>query len=98
MANRSFVGINHDIRSNNGRYIQMPVWHAGEPIDVWGKLAIPNPHANSSVGDTTQHYPHGTRFVDGDRTFYYGYVSVVYTANKANLLMFNINQANSFPC
>ena len=95
MANRNQIIINHDIRSNGGRYIQMPVWISGEPDDVWGKLAIPNPQANSSVGDTSQLYPHGTKFVDGDRTFFYAYCSIVYTANKANLLMFNVSQANS---
>lgn len=96
MANRNFLGVNHDIRSNSGRYIQMPVWHAGEPESTWGKLAIPNPHANSSVGDTSQLYPHGTKFVDGDRTFYYGYMNTVYTGNKANLGCFNLNEQDTF--
>jgi len=73
----------------------MPPWISGEPDNVWGKLAIPNPQANSSVGDVAQGYPHGTKFVDGDRTFFYAYTTVVYTANKANLCMFNISKSNT---
>lgn len=84
--------INHDIRVVDGRYIQMPVWFRGEPDRAWGNLTLPNPHANSSVGETVQQYPLGTKYVDGDRTFFYGYVSVVYTANKANIGMFNLNK------
>ena len=90
MTNRSYIGINHDLRVLDGKYIQMPVWFSGEPdTGVWGKLALPNPHARSSVGDVAQLYPHGTRFVDGDRTFFYGYMGTVYTANKANVGVFN---------
>jgi len=88
-TNRSFIGINHDIRSNSGRYIIMPVWFSGEPEGVWGNLVIPNPLANSSVGETSQSYPVGTKFIDGDRAFHFGYVATVYTANKANIGLFN---------
>ncbi len=81
------------IVAKDGKYIVMPVWISGET--QWGNLAHPNPHANSSVGDTKQQYPGGTKFVDGDRTFFYGYVSLVYTANKANIGMFNYNESAS---
>lgn len=94
-TNRSLIRINHDIRSVDGKYIQMPRWISGEPDDVWGKLSFPNPHANSSVGDTRQLYPVGTKFVDADRTFFYGYVATVYTANKANIGMFNGKESGS---
>jgi hypothetical protein len=95
MANTDYAGVNHDLRCVNGRYIQMPVWISGESsAEIWGNLDIPNPHANSSVGDTTQKYPIGTKFVDGDRTFFYGYMHTVYTATKANIGVFNMNEAN----
>lgn len=95
MTNRSFIGVNQNIRQHNGKYMQMPVWFSGEPDNVWGNLDHPNPHARSSAGDTTQLYPVGAKFVDGDRVFFYGYVHTVYTANKANLCMFNISQADA---
>jgi len=95
VTNRSLIRINHDIRSVDGKYIQMPRWISGEPDDVWGKLAFPNPHANSSVGDARQLYPVGTKFVDADRTFFYGYMHTVYTANKANLGVFNLNEMDT---
>jgi len=95
-TNRSYIGINHDIRSVDGRYIQMPSWFSGQPdTGIWGKLTLPNPQARSSVGDVLQAYPAGTKYVDGNRVFFYGYVNTVYTANKANLCMFNIHQADS---
>jgi len=92
MTNIAERVINHDIRVVDGRYIQMPVWFRGEPDRAWGNLTLPNPHANSSVGDTVQKYPIGTKYVDGDRTFFYGYTNTVYTANKANIGMFNLNK------
>lgn len=79
--------------AKNGKYIVLPVWVSGDT--KYGNLAHPNPHANSSVGDTQQQYPHGTKFVDGDRTFFYGYVATVYTANKANIGMFNGKESAS---
>lgn len=78
---------------NNGRYVVLPVWVRGDT--KYGNLSIPNPHANSSVGDAQQQYPHGTKFVDGDRVFFYGYMHTVYTANKANIGIFNINESAS---
>ena len=73
----------------DGKYVRMPRWFSGEPDGAWGNLALPNPHANSSVGDAVQKYPVGTHFHDGDRDFFYGYVATVYTANKANIALFN---------
>lgn len=77
---------------HDAKYVVLPVWVRGQ--ESFRKLDIPNPHANSSVGDTTQGYPFGTKFVDGDRTFHYGYTGLVYTANKANIGMFNFNEAD----
>lgn len=95
MTNRAPIYINHDIRSFNGRYIQMPGWFSGEPDTVWGNLRIPNPCANSSIGDVNQLYPIGTKFVDFERTFFYGFVNDVGTANKANIGMFNKNEQDT---
>ena len=83
----------HSICVNDGKYVVMPVWVSGDT--KWGNLAHPNPHANSSVGDTQQGYPLGTKFVDGDRVFFYGYTQTVYTANKANIGMFNFAESAS---
>ena len=57
--------INHDLRSVNGKYIQMPAYKGGQA--GWGNLNIPSPYAEG----VTQLYPIGTRFVDDDRTFRY---------------------------
>lgn len=96
MANTSYIGVNHDLRCLDGKFIQMPVWFSGEAdTGIWGKLALPNPHANSSVGDVSQQYPVGTKFVDGDRVFFYGYMHTVYTANKANIGCFNLNEKDT---
>lgn len=78
---------------NNGRAVILPVWVRGE--ENYGNLVIPNPHANSSTGDVGQQYPLGTKFIDGDRTFHYGYTQTVYTGNKANLGMFNFAESAS---
>jgi len=59
--------INHDLRSNAGRTIYMPEYFSGE--EGWGNLAIPNVYA---ADDTPASYPRGTRFVAGERSFYYG--------------------------
>jgi hypothetical protein len=74
----------------NGKYVVLPVWVRGDK--KYGELALPNPHANSSIGDTQQQYPHGTKFVDGARTFYYGKVASVTVGNKANIGLFNTNE------
>ena len=58
--------VNHDIRSNQGRTIYMPEYYEGE--NGWGNLAIPNVYA---ADDATTLYPRGTRFVAGERSFYY---------------------------
>lgn len=57
--------INHDIRSVDGKYIQMPPWKEGQ--SGWGNLAIPSPYEEE---DTAQ-YPVAARFKDGDRTWHY---------------------------
>lgn len=61
------VTINHDVRVVNGRTIYMPSWVDGQT--GWANLALPDP----SVADSTKKYPLGTRYVDGDRAFRYGY-------------------------
>lgn len=78
----------------NAKYLILPVWMSGEPEIAWGNFELPNPHARSSVGDTGQRYPVGAKYVDGDRTFHYGYVADVANANKANIGMFNKNEAD----
>lgn len=86
--------INHDIRCVDGKYIQMPVWVTGEASEgIWGNLALPNPLANSGVGDTAQKYPHGTRFVCGDRTFRYVYVSTVDAQDRTGIGLNNISES-----
>ncbi len=94
MANTTYVGVNHDIRCVDGKYIQMPVWVSGEDsANIWGNLAIPNPLANTGVGDTQQQYPHGTKFVCGDRSFRYVYVSAVDTSGKSQIGLYNISES-----
>lgn len=80
--------VNHDIRSNNGKYILMPPYKAGQ--SGWGNIAIPN--VQEAGGDTTALYPINTKFVDFDRTFIYGYTATKYNAAvKSNLGMWNEN-------
>jgi len=71
MADRTSGGnyVNHDIRSNNGKYIVMPPYKAGQ--DGWGNLKIPNVCLDG--GDIAMQYPVNTKFVDFDRTHIYGY-------------------------
>ena len=59
--------INHDVRVVNGRTIYMPAYSDAQ--EGWGNLELPD----LSVADATQKYPLGTRYVDGDRAFRYGY-------------------------
>lgn len=79
--------------AKDGKYIVLPVWVSGEK--GYGNLVHPNPFANSAVGDTQQQYPHGTKFVDSDRTFFYGKIYDVYTAGKAGVGVFNKNEMDT---
>lgn len=63
------VPVIQSIVAKDGKYIVMPAWYSGEPDGKWGNLAHPDVY----VLDTQQQYPVGTKFVDGDRTFHYGY-------------------------
>jgi len=69
MANKVETGkyLNHDIRSNNGSYIIMPPWFQGE--SGWGNLKLPNVY---NTNDVAALYPVGTKYVEGERIFYYG--------------------------
>lgn len=60
-------GPNHDIRSNAGRTIYMPEYYRGE--EGFGNLALPNVY---NADDATALYPRGTKFVTGERVFFYG--------------------------
>ena len=48
--------------------IDAPIWYAGQK--GWGNHHKPDVY----VQDTNQNYPVGTKFVEGDRTWIYGYV------------------------
>jgi len=54
--------------AHNSKYIVMPPHKDGQ--EGWANLAEPDVY----VLDTGQEYPIGTKFVDGDRTFHYGYI------------------------
>lgn len=61
--------VNQNIRAFNGKYVVLPVWKgADEDLDR------PLTHPDVYVLDTSQEYPIGTKFVDGDRVFHYGYI------------------------
>lgn len=60
------IFVNHDIRSLDGGTIYMPKWYQGE--DGWGNLALPDVY----IAGTTQVYPRGTIYREGNRTFVYG--------------------------
>lgn len=64
----AYRGVNHDLRSVDGRYILMPPYKGGQ--SGWGNLALPNPY----LVDQAQQYPTGTKFRDGYRTFIYTYL------------------------
>jgi len=85
------ITIEHPISVRGGKYVELPAWIDGEV--GWANLAHPNPHAKSSEGDTIQLYPVGSHFHDGDRDFFYGYISSVVTGNKANIGIFNISES-----
>ena len=83
MALSDKVQVIHSLVQKDGKYIVLPSWVSGDT--KYGNLAHPNPLANSGVGDTQQQYPHGTKFVNGIRTFFYGKCGNVATAGYANL-------------
>lgn len=93
--------INHDLRSNAGRTIYMPEYYAGEK--GFGNLALPNVYA---ADDAAALYPRGTKFVAGERVFYYGtYLGQLHNAGTTvsatngddlafKLLLFNAIQSD----
>lgn len=56
------------IEMHNSQYIVLPKWRGGED-SINRSLTVPDVYAT----DSTQKYPIGTKFVDGDRVFHYGY-------------------------
>lgn len=54
--------------AKNGKYLVLPVWVEGDA--GYGRLAHPDVY----VLEAQQKYPIGTKFVDGDRIFHYGYI------------------------
>ncbi|KKL60919.1 hypothetical protein LCGC14_2200540 [marine sediment metagenome] len=60
------VNINHDLRRVDGKTLFMPAWFQGEL--GWGNLKLPNVYRADGA---TQQYPAGTKYVDGERAFYY---------------------------
>jgi len=85
------ISVIHSLVQRDGKYIVLPVWVSGDT--KYGNLAHPNPLANSGVGDAAQQYPHGTKFVCGERTFYYVYVSAVCAYDKTNIGLYNISES-----
>lgn len=75
----AYRGVNHDLRSVDGSFIMMPPWFQGAL--GWGNLTFPNVY---DTDDTIQQYPDGTKFVEGDRTFWYarfrGMLNTPYTS------------------
>lgn len=62
--------LNHDVRCVDGKTIYLPNWKGGEDAaGLRGNLELPDVY----VLDSVQKYPIGTKFVDSDRTFHYGY-------------------------
>lgn len=60
------LGINHDLRSVDGSFIMMPPWFQGAL--GWANLKRPNVY---DTDDAIALYPEGTKFVEGDRTWFY---------------------------
>lgn len=83
----------HSIVVKDGKYIVMPNYVYGEDDAKWGNLAHPDPLGNDGVGDTQQQYPHGTKFVNGDRRFRYVYVSAVDAQDRTNIGLYNIAES-----
>jgi hypothetical protein len=72
-----------NIRHYNGKTIILPSWKGGDKGH--GNLAVPDVYDN----ETIQNYPIGTKFLDADRIFYYGYNTTEdATATKANIGVF----------
>ena len=59
------IRINHDLRRVDGKTVLMPAWFQG--ATGWANLSLPNVYKADSV----QQYPEGTKYVDGERVFYY---------------------------
>lgn len=79
------------IEMHDGQYVVLPKWKGGE-ADVNRGLAIPDPY----VFDTTQKYPVGTKFVDDDRRFHYGYINALGGAMTANRGMGGVMNAATY--
>lgn len=71
--------ITQNVILQNGSTIIMPPWFRGEL--GWGNMALPNVY---ETDDAIQAYPAGTKFVEGDRTWFYarfrGTVTTPYTS------------------
>lgn len=64
--------------------IEHPAWYAGQK--GWGNRATPDVY----VLDVNPNYPVGTKFIDGDRTFIYGYCYYKHQATRSMGGMFNM--------
>ena len=53
------------------RRIELPPWYDGLGDQIWGSTTLPD----LSVADSSQKYPLGTKYVDGERIFKYGYAA-----------------------
>lgn len=72
----SKIGVNHDLRRNNGRTIYMPAWFQGET--GWGNLELPNVYK----ADSSAKFPAGTKYEEGERIFYYAkYLGKIQSSN-----------------
>lgn len=56
-----------DLRFVDGKAIVLPAWFKGET--GWSNMKLPDVY----VSDSVQLYPVGTKYIDGDRVFHYGY-------------------------
>lgn len=62
------IRIVQSLVAKDSKYIVLPVWKGGED-SIDRSLEVPDVY----VLDAVQKYPIGTKFVDGDRVFHYGY-------------------------
>lgn len=68
---------------NNAKAIVLPVWVEGD--EYYGNLSQADPFQK----DVYQGYPIGTKYIDGDRIFHYGYLDTEdASATKANVGLF----------